>query len=239
MNDGSSTGSAVMNFPAPVTVPQGETAEIEFDITFGKLTGKTMSFNITGSGASLVSAQIHAYNIVENTNIKIGGVNVLEDTSVLNSAISKGQNTAAQNKPTHFKTVLDFTTNRATVYIGYEGGSTVEFTGRLGGNSGSIGGVTFSTSYNNNDRACYVDNVSASLVSGPLYYMTFTAVDSTTSDTIENAAITVKDGTSGAEIDPESDGKYHLCEGDYIIHAEANGYRSTDMPFRADTRGRG
>lgn len=232
MNDGSSTGSAVMNFPAPVTVPQGETAEIEFDITFGKLTGKTMSFNITdGSGASLVSAQIHAYSIVENTNIKIGGINVLEDSSVLDPAISKSNSEASGNKPTHFRAVLDFTTNRATLYIGYDGGSTVEFTGRLGGNSGSIGGVTFSTSYNNNDRACYVDNVSASLVSGPLYYMTFTAVDSTTSDTIENAAITVKDGTSGAEIDPESNGTYHLCEGDYIIHAEANGYRSTDMPF--------
>ena len=232
MNDGSSTGSAVMNFPSPVTVPQGETAEIEFDITFGKLTGKTMSFNITdGSGASLVSAQIHAYNIVENTNIKIGGVNVLEDSSVLNSAVSKGQNTAAQNKPTHFKAVLDFTTNRATLYIGYDGGSTVEFTGRLGSNSGSIGGVTFSTSYNNNDRACYVDNVSANLVSGPLYYMTFTAVDSTMNDNIENAAITVKDGTSGAAIDPDGDGTYHLCEGDYIIHAEADGYRTVDMPF--------
>lgn len=232
MNDGSSTGSAVMTFPEAVTVPQGETAEIEFDITFGKLTGKTMSFDITdGSGTSLVSAQIHAYNIVENTNIKIGGVNVLEDSSVLNSAISKGQNTAAQNDPTHFKAVLDFTANRATLYIGYDGGSTVEFTGRLGSNSGSIGGITFSTSYNNNDRACYVDNVSASLVSGPLYYMTFTAVDSTTSDAVENAAITVKDGTSDAVIEPESDGTYHLCEGDYIIHAEADGYRAADMPF--------
>ena len=232
MNDGSSTGSAVMTFPEAVTVPQGETADIEFDITFGKLTGKTMSFDITdGSGTSLVSAQIHAYNIVENTNIKIGGVNVLEDSSVLNSAISKGQNTAAQNDPTHFKAVLDFTTNRATLYIGYDGGSTVEFTGRLGSNSGSIGGITFSTSYNNNDRACYVDNVSASLVSGPLYYMTFTAVDSTTSDAVENAAITVKDGTSDAVIEPESDGTYHLCEGDYIIHAEADGYRAADMPF--------
>lgn len=232
MNDGSSTGSAVMTFPAPVTVPQGETSEIEFDITFGKLINKTMSFDITdGNGTSLVSAQIYAYNISENTNVKIGGVDVLEDSSILSNAISRGQNTAAQNSPTHFRIVLDFTTSRATVYIGYDGGSTVELTGRLGENSGSISGMSFTTSYNNNDRACYVDNVSAGLVSGPLYYMTFEAVDANTNSSVDGAVITVTDGTTGAVIEKESDGRYHLCEGDYVIHAEADGYRAVDMPL--------
>lgn len=227
-----STGSAVMTFPSPVVVPQGETAEIDFDITFGKLEKKTMSFDITdGNGTSLVSAQICAYDVSGNTNINIGGVNVLEDPSVLSNALSKSSSEANGNQPTHFNVVLDFTTNRATLTIGYDDAHTVEFTARLSGNSGSIGGITFSTNYNNNDRACYVDNVSASLISGPLYYMTFTAVDKTTEETIENAAITVKDGTSGAVIEPESDGTYHLCEGDYIIHAEADGYRTADVPF--------
>lgn len=220
----SSAGTAKMEYANPVIASQGETVTVEFDITFGKLTGKTISYSIAdANGTALISSQMCAYDMSENTDLMIGSNNVLSDYQLLSKAVSRAKNEAKDNKPTHFKNVIDFALNKATVYVSADGTTPAEFTGKLSNNAGNIKGINFSTNYNNNDRACYMDNVSISKLSGPQYRMTFKAVDNT--EEITNAQIIVKDGISGAVISSETDGSYMLCEGDYDICVSADGYR--------------
>ena len=222
---GTSTGSASMQYANPVVTSQGETLTVEFDITFGKHSGKTMSYSLTdANGKAIVSTQICAYDLSGNTNVKIGGNDVLDDYSKLSAAISRGNNSSSSNKPTHFKNVIDFGSNKAYVTVSYDGGQTAEFTGKIGDSTGSLGGINFSSSHGYADRSCIVDNVSIGKVSGPQYKMTFGAVDSKSEESVD-ANIVVKDGISGAVLTPNSNGEYLLCEGDYLISATADGYR--------------
>ena len=222
---GTSTGSASMQYANPVVTSQGEKLTVEFDITFGKHSGKTMSYSLTdANGKAIVSTQICAYDLSGNTNVKIGGNDVLEDYSKLSAAISRGNNSSSSNKPTHFKNVIDFGSNKAYVTVSYDGGQTAEFTGKIGDSTGSLGGINFSSSHGYADRSCIVDNVSIGKVSGPQYKMTFGAVDSKSEESVD-ANIVVKDGISGAVLTPNSNGEYLLCEGDYLISATADGYR--------------
>ena len=222
---GTSTGSASMQYANPVVTSQGETLTVEFDITFGKHSGKTMSYSLTdANGKVIVSTQICAYDLSGNTNVKIGGNDVLDDYSKLSAAISRGNNSSSSNKPTHFKNVIDFGSNKAYVTVSYNGGQTAEFTGKIGDSTGSLGGINFSSSHGYADRSCIVDNVSIGKVSGPQYKMTFGAVDSKSEESVD-ANIVVKDGISGAVLTPNSNGEYLLCEGDYLISATADGYR--------------
>ena len=222
---GTSTGSASMQYANPVVTSQGETLTVEFDITFGKHSGKTMSYSLAdANGKAIVSTQICAYDLSGNTNVKIGGNDVLDDYSKLSAAISRGNNSSSSNKPTHFKNVIDFGSNKAYVTVSYDGGQTAEFTGKIGDSTGSLGGINFSSNHGYADRSCIVDNVSIGKVSGPQYKMTFGAVDSKSKESID-ANIVVKDGISGAVLTPNSNGEYLLCEGDYLISATADGYR--------------
>ena len=222
---GTSTGSASMQYAKPVVTSQGEKLTVEFDITFGKHSGKTMSYSLTdANGKAIVSTQICAYDLSGNTNVKIGGNDVLDDYSKLSAAISRGNNSSSSNKPTHFKNVIDFGSNKAYVTVSYDGGQTAEFTGKIGDSTGSLGGINFSSSHGYADRSCIVDNVSIGKVSGPQYKMTFGAVDSKSEESVD-ANIVVKDGISGAVLTPNSNGEYLLCEGDYLISATADGYR--------------
>ena len=222
---GTSTGSASMQYAKPVVTSQGETLTVEFDITFGKHSGKTMSYSLTdANGKAIVSTQICAYDLSGNTNVKIGGNDVLDDYSKLSAAISRGNNSSSSNKPTHFKNVIDFGSNKAYVTVSYDGGQTAEFTGKIGDSTGSLGGINFSSNHGYADRSCIVDNVSIGKVSGPQYKMTFGAVDSKSKESVD-ANIVVKDGISGAVLTPNSNGEYLLCEGDYLISATADGYR--------------
>ena len=222
---GTSTGSASMQYANPVVTSQGEKLTVEFDITFGKHSGKTMSYSLTdANGKAIVSTQICAYDLSGNTNVKIGGNDVLDDYSKLSAAISRGNNSSSSNKPTHFKNVIDFGSNKAYVTVSYDGGQTAEFTGKIGDSTGSLGGINFSSSHGYADRSCIVDNVSIGKVSGPQYKMTFGAVDSKSKESVD-ANIVVKDGISGAVLTPNSNGEYLLCEGDYLISATADGYR--------------
>ena len=222
---GTSTGSASMQYANPVVTSQGEKLTVEFDITFGKHSGKTMSYSLTdANGKAIVSTQICAYDLSGNTNVKIGGNDVLDDYSKLSAAISRGNNSSSSNKPTHFKNVIDFGSNKAYVTVSYDGGQTAEFTGKIGDSTGSLGGINFSSSHGYADRSCIVDNVSIGKVSGPQYKMTFGAVDSKSEESVD-ANIVVKDGISGAVLTPNSNGEYLLCEGDYLISATADGYR--------------
>ena len=222
---GTSTGSASMQYAKPVVTSQGETLTVEFDITFGKHSGKTMSYSLTdANGKAIVSTQICAYDLSGNTNVKIGGNDVLDDYSKLSAAISRGNNSSSSNKPTHFKNVIDFGSNKAYVTVSYDGGQTAEFTGKIGDSTGSLGGINFSSNHGYANRSCIVDNVSIGKVSGPQYKMTFGAVDSKSKESVD-ANIVVKDGISGAVLTPNSNGEYLLCEGDYLISATADGYR--------------
>ena len=222
---GTSTGSASMQYANPVVTSQGEKLTVEFDITFGKHSGKTMSYSLTdANGKAIVSTQICAYDLSGNTNVKIGGNDVLDDYSKLSAAISRGNNSSSSNKPTHFKNVIDFGSNKAYVTVSYDGGQTAEFTGKIGDSTGSLGGINFSSSHGYADRSCIVDNVSIGKVSGPQYKITFGAVDSKSEESVD-ANIVVKDGISGAVLTPNSNGEYLLCEGDYLISATADGYR--------------
>lgn len=222
---GTSTGSASMQYANPVVTSQGEKLTVEFDITFGKHSGKTMSYSLTdANGKAIVSTQICAYDLSGNTNVKIGGNDVLEDYSKLSAAISRGNNSSSSNKPTHFKNVINFGSNKAYVTVSYDGGQTAEFTGKIGDSTGSLGGINFNSNHGYADRSCIVDNVSIGKVSGPQYKMTFGAVDSKSKESVD-ANIVVKDGISGAVLTPNSNGEYLLCEGDYLISATAEGYR--------------
>ena len=222
---GTSTGSASMQYANPVVTSQGEKLTVEFDITFGKHSGKTMSYSLTdANGKAIVSTQICAYDLSGNTNVKIGGNDVLEDYSKLSAAISRGNNSSSSNKPTHFKNVIDFGSNKAYVTVSYDGGQTAEFTGKIGDSTGSLGGINFSSSHGYADRSCIVDNISIGKVSGPQYKITFGAVDSKSEESVD-ANIVVKDGISGAVLTPNLNGEYLLCEGDYLISATADGYR--------------
>ena len=222
---GTSTGSASMQYANPVVTSQGETLTVEFDITFGKHSGKTMSYSLTdANGKTIVSTQICAYDLSGNTNVKIGGNDVLDDYSKLSAAISRGNNSSSSNKPTYFKNVIDFGSNKAYVTVSHDGGQTAEFTGKIGDSTGSLGGINFSSNHGYADRSCIVDNVSIGKVSGPQYKMTFDAVDSKSKESVD-ANIVVKDGISGAVLTPNSNGEYLLCEGDYLISATADGYR--------------
>ncbi|MCC8168894.1 MAG: glycosyl hydrolase 115 family protein [Oscillospiraceae bacterium] len=224
-----STGTLSMDYDTPVVVSQGQSVTVEFDITFGKLTGKTLSYDITDSaGNTLVSAKLHVYNVWENTTLTIGDTDVLGgDYTTLSNAISKSSNTASGNNPTHFKYVIDFAANRAYLTVSASGTTAAEYSAKLSDNVGDAAGIHFSTTYNNEDRACYVDNVEVSLATEEQYKITFAAEDSESDESIENAEITVKDGASGAVIAAEEDGTYLLCEGDYTVTAAADGYRDT------------
>lgn len=227
--NGSSSGSAQMTYANPIVTSQGETVTVEFDITFGKQSGKTMTYNITdANGKSVVSSQICAYDPSGNTNLMIGGNNILEDYKVLSNAISRSDNKYANNKPTHFKNVIDFGAKRAYVTVSYEGGTAAEFSGKIGSSSGSLGGILFSSNHGYEERSCIVDNVNVSKATGPQYKMSFAAVDSVSKENIE-ANIVVKDGVSGAVLSADADGTYLLCEGDYTIDVSADGYRDNEQ----------
>ena len=108
-----------------------------------------------------------------------------DDYSKLSAAISRGNNSSSSNKPTHFKNVIDFGSNKAYVTVSYNGGQTAEFTGKIGDSTGSLGGINFSSSHGYADRSCIVDNVSIGKVSGPQYKMTFGAVDSKSEESVD------------------------------------------------------
>ncbi len=223
-----STGTLSMDYDTPVVVSQGQTVTVEFDVTFGKLSNKTFSYDITDSdGNALVSAKLHVYNVYEYTSITIGDTDILNgDYATLSSAISKSSSTASGNNPTHFKYVIDFAANRAYLTISATDTTAAEYSAKLADNVGDVAGIHFATSYNVDARACYVDNVAVSLETEEQYKMTFAAVDADTAESIA-ASISVADGTSGAVISPTSDGSYYLCEGDYTVTATADGYRDT------------
>ncbi|MGM9936535.1 MAG: GDSL-type esterase/lipase family protein, partial [Candidatus Ornithomonoglobus sp.] len=101
----------------------------------------------------------------------------------------------------------------------------------LANTSNDIKTIKFETSYNNSDRACLIDNVKVSTQTAPQYAITVNAVNAADKSAIASAQITVTETVTKAEITPNADGKYMLCEGDYIITASADGYRTVQMPL--------
>lgn len=225
------SGSAVMTYVNPVMVSQGGTATVEFDIYYGKLTGKSMTYTINdSSGKELASVNLCAYDPSSNASVKIGGTELLTDYKQLMEVVSRSKNEAAQNGPTHYKNVFDFGTGRAFITVS-SGNNTAEFSGKLGASEGNIGSINFSTGYTNEARACLVDDVKVQTQSAPQYAIDVDAVNAVDGSVVADAAVIVTDAVTNAEILPNSDGKYMLCEGSYMITASANGFRTVKMPL--------
>ena len=77
---GTSTGSASMQYANPVVTSQGEKLTVEFDNTFGTAV-KQCHTALQAWDKAIVSTQICAYDLSGNTNVKIGGNDVLDDYS--------------------------------------------------------------------------------------------------------------------------------------------------------------
>lgn len=225
----SSTGAASAELSEKVTAAQGQSLTVEFDITFGKHDKKYMDYTITDSaGNALVYAHLCAYTSGSST-ITAGGENIIDDYDSLNAAMSKSNTGYTGNKPTHFKNEFDFKTQRVYVTVSTAGGGRVTYSGRMQqGVSGDISKIDFSCSHGYAERACLIDNVSVSRVSGEQYAIKFIPVSNESDFVIDGTTVSVYDGVYGTEITAEPDGTYMLCEGSYRVTAEADGYVSYD-----------
>lgn len=227
-----SAGNASMTYSTPVAVSQGGTVTVEFDIYYGRHSGKSTTYTINDSnGTELASVKLCAYDPSTNASVMIGGNEMLTSYSELSDAVSRSNNTAAENGTTHYKNVFDFEAGRAYITVSSSKG-TAKFSGKLGSTANNIGTVAFSSNHGYDDRASLVDDVTVSSQTAPQYAITVKAVDKTdNSCIIEDALITVIDAVTKTEIIPNSDGNYMLCEGDYIITAALDGYRTAQMPL--------
>lgn len=225
------SGSAVMTYADPVTVAQGGRITVEFDIYYGKLTGKTTEYTISSSnGNELASVKLCAYEPAAGASVRIGGTEVLTDYKQLSDAVSRSQSEASNNLPTHYKNVFDFETGRAYITVS-SGDKTAEFSGKLKAAEGNVGRIDFTTGYNNDARACLVDDVKVHTQSAPQYAITVNAVNAADGSAVAGASVTVIDAVTKAEIAPNSNGAYMLCEGSYIITVSADGFRTAQLPL--------
>lgn len=230
MNTADAAGGAAMTYSEPVTAVQGGKLTVEFDIYYGKLDGKTMTYAVTDStGNTLTSVKLNAYNPETGASVMIGGNETLTDYSELSNAVSRSNKKAADNGPTHFKNVFDFSAGRAYVTVSSEKG-TAEFTGKLQSGTSNISSISFTTNYENDERACLVDDVSVWTQTAPQYKIDIQAENAADGSPVDDAQITVKDAATGVEIAPV-DGSYMLCEGSYTVTASAEGFRTTEMPL--------
>lgn len=228
----SSTGAAAAELSEPAAATQGQKLTVEFDVTFGKQDKKYFDYTISGSdGSALAAGHMCAY-ISGNSTITAGGENIIDDYDALNSAMSKSNNSYTGNKPTHFKNEFDFESQRVYVTVSTSGGGSVTYSGRMSqGISGDISRLDFSCSHGYSDRACLVDNIKISRVSGAQYAMSVEPVNSESMEAVEVADIHVYDGVYGTELAAEADGTYMLCEGSYRVTAEADGYVQYEGAF--------
>lgn len=223
-----STGGANVTFEEPIVVMQGQQLTVKFDIFYGKLIKQYTDYAIKdGAGNTLVSSHISVYDPSANApTIYIGDTNVVTDVSALSNAISRGNNLALANGPTTFTNVFDFETNRATVTVSSSKGE-ITYTAKLTDESvASIKAIDFSTTYNNTERACYLDNISLDATTAAQYKININPMDNDKS--IENAVVKVVDAKCDVEILPKEDGSYMLCEGLYNCIVSADGYRDVE-----------
>ncbi len=222
------TGSAKMTYENPVSILSGETVTAEFDIYFGKLTGKSISYAVADSnGGTIAGMTIGVYN--SNFSCKIGGSDVTLDNAAVAAVVSGLSNEAKDNTPVHFKNEIDFATGKVNITLSRSGKTDAVISGRLGtGILSNIGSLEFTTSYNNDARACRVDNASININTAPQYAITVGAYKAENkSEAVDGASIAVKDKATGTIVEPTG-GKYMLCEGDYIVTASADGYRTKE-----------
>lgn len=226
-----SAGTAVMTYSEPVTVSQGGKVIVEFDILYGKLVNKTMAYTISDSGKNaLTSVKLCSYDPSASASVMIGGIEKLTSYKELSDAVSRSKSTAVENGVTHYRNVFDFEAGRAYITVSSAAG-TAEFSGKLANTSNDIKTIKFETNYNNSDRACLIDDVTVLTQTAPQYAITVNAVNASNGTAVEGAEVTVTDSVTKAEIIPNGDGNYMLCEGDYIITAAADGYRTVQMPL--------
>lgn len=226
-----SVGSAVMTYSEPTSIMSGEKITAEFDVYVGMLKDKNTSYSITDKDGKVIAGiKLGVYN--GSFSAEIGGNPVDTDASAFNALFRGSNNLALENAPAHFKNEIDFTAGKVTITVSRSDKEDIVLTGKIGSDiSPAISSIGFTTNYANSERACYVDNVNLKVVTAPQYAITVNAIDEANSSVIENAAIKVIDSATKAEITPNGNGVYMLCEGDYIIEAKADGYRTVQMPL--------
>lgn len=161
-----------MIYENPVSILSGETVTAEFDIYFGKLTKKSVSYALADSnGSTIAGMTIGVYD--SNFSCKIGGSDVTLDNSAVAAVVSGLSNEAKDNTPVHFKNEIDFATGKVNITLSRGGKSNAVISGRLGtGILSNIGSLEFTTDYNNDARACRVDNASININTAPQYEIT-------------------------------------------------------------------
>jgi hypothetical protein len=216
-----SGGSLSAVFDKPVTTAQGQTITVESKIAYGRQDGKYMDYVVSDSqGNELVKSHISIYS--SKGAIFIGGEQVFDGVpdGVKNS---KKNNDGIQNGYSTYNTVLNPDTKTITLTISNADGESV-FTGKFPETSSfDLGALKFSATTTYKGRSCYVDDISVSKITAPSYTMVFNVKDNA-GNKIEGAQIKLTDGKFGTEINAESDGTYHLCDGIYEYTVTADGY---------------
>lgn len=220
--NGSSGGSAKIIFSKPIPAKQGNKLIVKFDVYYGKLTKKFMSYTIKDSnGKSFVYSNICAYGGQTQT-LNICESNRLKNPSSIPPFITSANNGINAGAVTYTH-VIDFENDRVTVTAESSAG-TETYTGRITEEfAENIATINFFSSYNNGERICYVDNVSVITQSGPKYAIDINA-ENANGEAIENAEVIVDD--NGDMIEPNDEGKFMLCEGTYNVTISADGYYS-------------
>jgi hypothetical protein len=223
------TGTATMTYSNPVTVSQGGKVTVEFDIYYGRQSGKSTTYTISNSsGEEIAKVSLCAYDPSSNASIKIGGNEVLENYSDFSNAVSRSSNGAEANGATHYKNVFDFTSGKAYITVSSSKG-TAEFSGKLSISANDIKAISFTSSQLYDDRASWIDNVSVATQTAPQYAITVNTVNKADNSSVA-ADVTITDDVSKTAIEPQN-GVYMLSEGSYTITAAADGYRTVTYPF--------
>lgn len=208
--NGSAAGSMVITPSNLVTSIQGNKTTVEFDIYYGRVSGKNMSFIISDSeGNRLAESGICAYSIA-SSSIKIGGNEVMDNSTDLANTLDRKNNDGLSNGANHWKCEFDFDLGRANVTVSSANGS-LTYSGSINSGSKDIASVSFTSGLNNSGRACYVDNAEIKRVSGPQYSIKVSAAN--------GESVIVKDAVYGTEILPDTNGEYLLCEGSYTAQS--------------------
>jgi hypothetical protein len=201
---------------------QGQSVSVSSDIAYGKISGKYMTYKLLDSnGTELINSNISAYNASGSTHsIKVGGAEQL--TGIYPSVI-RNANSALSAGYTRYTTVINSEHNTITLKIINLGTKEfVQYSSPIPDGVTDVASMVFSTDYNDSERSCYVDNVSVDVMSKPQNTTTVKAVDKNGTE-ITNADITITDAVYGTIINPQQDGTYLLCDGEYNYSVTANG----------------
>ncbi len=217
------SGTLDIELSEPLMSGTDSVAVSEFDMYFGRQSGKTTNYRLIDSdGAELVNFNVEEYNSnPDNQKLVVGGEIVASGAELL-ECIS-ASNTGVNAKATHFKNVIDYATGEISVTISTEGRART-FTGKFSGGEG-LEILGFSSSHSYSDKNTCVDNIIFGYEAVPVTNVTF-SIEYDGEPVI--ADITVTSTETGAETEYESD-SILLRSGEYRFRAEYNGAVKTGI----------